>query len=117
MPTYIALLKWTPQGLMERAASFAAAKELHVSVDGLPVKNPFEYRASYAPFTYRVPAADNLLQWFGAVVPGADWPSTTITPAASDGYWVMLEPLSPGTHTINFGGTSEDGSFTIDITY
>jgi len=25
--------------------------------------------------------------------------------AVSDGYWVMLRPLTPGRHTLNFGGT------------
>ncbi len=108
---------FTVEELMERAASFAAAKELHVTIDGVPVKDPFAYRAAYAPFTYSVPSTDNLLQWFGADVPGIDWPSTVISPAASDGYWLMLQPLSPGIHTINFGGTSEDGTFAIDISY
>ena len=36
--------------------------------------------------------------------------------AASDGFWIMLKPLPPGEHTINFGG-SFGPEFTIDITY
>ncbi len=36
--------------------------------------------------------------------------------AASDGYWVMLRPLAPGTHTIRFGGRFPDG-FSQEIHY
>lgn len=101
--------------LQALAASFADASELHASIDGVPVQNLFSYRAAYAPFSYSVPATDNMLQFFGANVPGTDWPTTFIFPAASDGYWLMLEPLTPGVHTINFGGTAP--GFPIDITY
>lgn len=31
-------------------------------------------------------------------------------PSAADGYYVMLKPLSPGKHTINFGGRGSDMS-------
>lgn len=34
--------------------------------------------------------------------------------AVSDGYWLFLPPLTPGTHVLNFGGTS--GGFTVDVT-
>jgi hypothetical protein len=38
----------------------------------------------------------------------------------SDGYWVMLKPLSPGQHTIRFGGSFVRGpgtGFMVDTTY
>jgi hypothetical protein len=35
--------------------------------------------------------------------------------AVSYGWWIMLEPLRPGTHTLHFGGTS--GTFSVDVTY
>jgi hypothetical protein len=31
-------------------------------------------------------------------------PPTEIFPSAANGYYVMLKPLPPGTHTLNFGG-------------
>lgn len=31
-------------------------------------------------------------------------PPAQVFPSASNGYYVMLRPLSPGTHTLNFGG-------------
>jgi len=36
--------------------------------------------------------------------------------AASDGYWLMLKPLSTGHHTLRFGGRLPDG-FSSDVTY
>jgi len=107
----------TVEQLEQLAASFADATELHASIDGRPVKNLFAYRAAYAPFGYTVPAIDNMLQYFGANAPGSDWPSTFVFPAASDGYWLMLDPLPPGVHVINFGGTAKNAIFQIDVTY
>jgi hypothetical protein len=61
-----------------------------------------------------------MLQSFGGDVPGKGWlpeGSTFVTGAASDGYWLMLEPLSPGTHTIEFGGTAKNTGFQLNVTY
>jgi hypothetical protein len=107
----------TVEQLKELAASFSEASELHASIDGVPVQNLFAFRAAFAPFSYTVPATDNMLQFFGADVPGKDWPTTFVFPAASDGYWLMLKPLVPGPHVINFGGTTKHGSFSLDVTY
>ena len=44
-------------------------------------------------------------------------PSMCTNPlAVGDGFYLMLKPLSPGRHTVNFGGTC-CGGFTLDITY
>jgi hypothetical protein len=42
--------------------------------------------------------------------------ATTVDGAVADGFYVMLHPLSKGTHTINFGG-SKSGSVALDMTY
>jgi len=106
----------TIKTLKAQAASYVEVSELHASVDGVKVHKLFAYRAASAPFGYTVPALDNMAQYFGADIPGKDWPTTFVFPAASDGYWLMLEPLPLGLHTITFGGTSKNG-FQIDITY
>jgi hypothetical protein len=36
---------------------------------------------------------------------------------ADDGYYLMLAPLSPGSHTVHFGGEAPALNFTIDVTY
>jgi len=102
--------------LIAVAAQNAAATELHASIDGVKLKDLFSYRGSSAPFRYTVPTPDNIYTFLGFHVPGSDWPTTTVFPAASDGYFLMVEPLPPGAHTINFGGTAQSG-FQIDITY
>jgi len=107
----------TVDQLKQWAAYYAEASELHASIDGVPVNGLVGYRAAYAPFGYTVPAIDNMVQYFGAQVPGKDWPVTYILPAASDGYWLMLQPLPLGNHVINFGGTVKNTGFQIDITY
>jgi hypothetical protein len=46
-------------------------------------------------------------------------PATRIFPAAADGYYAMLRPLSPGRHTIDFGGVlpafAQAVSYTVDV--
>ncbi len=112
----------TLEQLKDIAAYYSDASELHAYIDGVAVQNLSDYRAGYAPFSYTVPATDNLLQLFGGFVPRPDgvfidWPSPYVTGAASDGYWLMLKPLPPGTHTISFGGTAKNTGFQINITY
>jgi hypothetical protein len=87
--------------------------ELHASVGGVPVP---AYRAQSQVFSYSLPDTGNVLQFLGLTVPGANWPSTTVFPALSDGFWVMVEPLPPGHHLIKFGGISNNG-FSVDVTY
>ena len=103
--------------LKQCAAYYGEASDLHASIDGKPVQGLPEYRAGYAPFGYTLPATDNLVQYFGYKAPGSDWPRTYVFPAAGDGYWLMLPPLSSGKHVINFGGTVKNTGFQIDITY
>ena len=39
------------------------------------------------------------------------------TKSVADGYWVQLRPLSPGRHTVTFGGTFPAGNFSTEATY
>jgi hypothetical protein len=94
---------------------------LHAKIDGVSVALSDSNRGT-AAFSYTVPNVDNLLQYLGGQVPGPGWPygntpnGVVVAPVASDGYWLMVEPLSPGTHTVNFGGAML-GGFSIDVTY
>ncbi|MBL8188431.1 MAG: hypothetical protein JNK38_10510 [Acidobacteria bacterium] len=90
----------------------ALTSELHATVDGCSIPGLFSYRAKSAPFSFRLPATDNIYQFFGVDVSG------TVAPAITDGYWLFLQPLPPGNHTVNFGGTfGAPVNFTLDITY
>jgi hypothetical protein len=84
-------------------ASISAVDSLFAEIDGMPVPNLFDYRELSPLFSFNA-ATDNPF----SVPPG---PSGN---AVSDGYWLMLEPLGIGTHTINFGGGISD-IFTVDV--
>jgi hypothetical protein len=82
---------------------------LHASVDGQPVTGLTAYRFESGLFSF-TSSGENA---FGV-------PAGT-TPAVADGYWIMLTPLPPGVHTVNFGGkafcTDDSCGFTTDATY
>jgi hypothetical protein len=84
--------------------------DLHATVNGVSIPNLFSHREISPVFDLTL-AADNI---FGE-------PAGTYSPATSDGYWLMLEPLGPGNHVINFGGAATGGgglsAFSLEITY
>jgi hypothetical protein len=82
------------------------------TLDGKPVAGLDKMRVASAVFTFAAPEkpADSLFE-----------ESTGKRTAVSDGYWVMLKPLAPGKHALNFkaklkaGGGSE--ALELDVTY
>ena len=94
------------------AASFAnyiGPATLHASVDGVEVLNSGQGFRAQSPFFNFTTPTNNIL--FSAGGPGM---------SVSNGYWMMLKPLSPGRHTINFGGALVRGpfsGFTQNVTY
>lgn len=112
----------TVSQLYENANAYVAAiKELHASIDGKPVQSLSSYRAKSKPFCYTLPATDNVYQYppFGIspewLAPFACDSGFCVCPVVADGYWLLLNPLPPGPHTINFGGGND--AFTLDVTY
>lgn len=101
----------TFQQLQEWAASLIyGVSELYVTIDGKPLDDLFRYRVKSPPFCDWFPATDNVYQTqYGSSFSG--W----TCPVASDGFWLMLKPLSIGIHTINIKGTN--GASTLDVTY
>jgi len=111
------LLVWND---LQNTIGFGPFSELHATIDGVPVGNldpartPFRAcagpvaRCSAADFSLTFPA-DN---FFGL-------PAGTYAPAVADGFYLLLAPLTPGSHRINFGGTGLFGGnpFSQDITY
>jgi len=92
------------------AGNQIAVDSLHLRVDGKPVQGARrlgKFRAQSPAFGFTLPE-DSLLVYSGRFT------------GLSDGYWVMLEPLPPGVHTVHFGGSLifDDGlSFGQDVTY
>jgi hypothetical protein len=79
--------------------------EKEISVDGVNVENLDRYRFQSPIFNFTFPE-NNLL----GVTPQT-------AKAVSDGYWILLEPLSPGMHEIHFKGVLGDPSITGAITF
>ena len=69
--------------------------ELEVVVDGQPLNDLFSYRATSRLFTF---TADPSLVAFDSCVTGT--PQFGVT----DGYWILMNPLPPGPHTIFIRG-------------
>lgn len=82
---------------------------LKVTIDGRKVHRLKDHRAPSPVFHFTLPTEDIL---------GVD---ATVGSSVSDGYYVMLEPLKPGDHTIQFEGACAVGSpceeFSQNVTY
>ena len=101
---------------MQVTPAMRAATNLRASIDGIPVSNIKErYFEESVVFRVVLPA-DNI---FG--VNRLCEPATTpeagcvVFPTVDAGYYLMVKPLKPGTHTIHFTGTAAFG--TVDVTY
>lgn len=72
------------------AANTEAAELLEVSIDGVPLKNLRQYRAS-SPEPFGIVYPENSV---------VGLPAGNYFPNVADGYWLMLAPLAKGTHEI-----------------
>lgn len=88
--------------------------EARADVDGVEIPADRILRLLAPVFSYTVPDGDNIFRYFGL-----DTPGQIVDPAVSDGYWVMLPPLSPGTHVVHFRGVAGPSPFNVghDATY
>jgi hypothetical protein len=83
-------------------------------IDGKPVKNLSQFRFQSPTGGFVLHVADgSLLTDFG-------YSAGDRNPAVTDGFWVMVKPLSSGRHTIRFHGVFGDPmapDFEVDVTY
>jgi len=77
---------------------------LFAEIDGVSLTNLPSYRATSNLFKF---TADPALTGMDPCITGTRQPGVAV------GYWLLLEPLSPGVHTLHFGGPSAGQ----DITY
>ena len=82
---------------------------LSCAIDGRVLSNLTSYRAASDLFTWGPLPTNNV---FGDP---ANFPAGTTSQAVSDGYFLMVQPLSPGDHSIHFTGGVP--GFHLDITY
>jgi len=81
------------------------ALNLFVELDGVAMADPKRYRAR----------TDECFNVFERVP--STFHSYNAYPSASDGYWVLLQPLQKGMHIIKFGGQYGNGDMVQDIEY
>jgi hypothetical protein len=89
-----------------------ATTAVEADIDGQPIHNLMsDFRVRSVEFDVTLPA-DNLLNAIGE----GPFPAGTYSPAVDEGFYVLLQPLSPGNHTLHFQGSQSNG-FSENITY
>lgn len=82
--------------------------DLFAEVDGVTLSNLSSYRATSKLFTFTADPA--LSAVFDPCVTGNPQPGVAV------GYWLLLAPLPPGTHTLHFGAPSWGQDVTYNLT-
>ncbi|MFO0795776.1 MAG: hypothetical protein U0586_17125 [Candidatus Brocadiaceae bacterium] len=85
-------------------------KSLKVTVDKKKLSDLKSFRVQSPLFDFVMPSSNNYLGLNGV----------TAGSSVSDGYWIMLKPLSPGSHEIHFKAKITSGigaGFSQDVTY
>jgi hypothetical protein len=101
---------------------FDAATGLTATVDGTPISGLTAdgvYRTKSPVFSYTYPTG-SIFCHFSLCGPGLySAAGGTVTPVVGDGIYLMLNPLSPGQHVLNFTGTlpPSAGGLSLDVTY
>jgi hypothetical protein len=92
---------------------FAAPIELHATIDKVAVPDLSSHREISPVHGAPNDLVKSQFEQLGFAIP------PFIFPLITDGYWLMLEPLPPGPHDLNFGGTIRVGDTPIrfDVTY
>lgn len=85
------------------AANVDNPQSLVVIIDGVPLKNVAQYRVTSPVFNAFFP--ENAI-FSDTIILGGTIPHGWHGPLVSDGYWVLLKPLSRGTHVIRAGGVT-----------
>ena len=79
-----------------------APASLFASIDGNPVANPNQYLQVTGLFSMGTTQPGSLVEALGVPV-GAE-----LTPSKAPGYWLMIEGLTLGQHTLHLGGSSAE---------
>jgi len=110
-----------PQGIEAVLDSLATnTYGLFAEIDGVAVADPFSYFEESGFFSLGKLRANSLagkFDFFPAFEPGEE-----LTPAKAAGWWLMIEGLDRGEHTLHFGGSIDfgppgpEGDFSTDTT-
>jgi hypothetical protein len=92
----------TDDELMKQVRTDIDNSQLQLIIDGYPIENLNQYYVESGPFQIFLPK-DHLLE--GGILPG-------YYRALCGGWWIMLDAMPRGQHTIKFGGTAPMGFHT-----
>jgi len=96
----------------DAAMQIAGAAKLSVTLDGVAITIP--PRVESRVFAVALPE-DNV---FNSLCGGpGSVPAGVYSPAAGDGFYVLLDPLSVGNHTLHFHAERPAGKLNQDVTY
>jgi hypothetical protein len=86
-------------------------QSLSLEIDGVAIENLSAHRAESPAFGFEL---GDIYEAFG-------YPPGWRDLAVADGYWILLNPMPPGEHTIRFGSSFVDAfqgfTFELDVTY
>jgi hypothetical protein len=83
------------------AAFNASVTSLEADIDGKPIPNLFSFLVNTAFFNAGTATAGTLATDFYGVAP----PNTALDPSKAGGYWLMIDNLSQGEHTLHFAAS------------
>ncbi|MGA2630492.1 MAG: hypothetical protein ABSG54_09780 [Terriglobia bacterium] len=95
------------------AADLIDVSTLSVAIDGIAARNLEKYRFRSPVFSF-TGSSPNI---FSASCGTPPCYEGFHEQAVADGYWVLLNPLPAGKHTIHFHGEVPDWGFVVDVTY
>ena len=98
-------LKWSKD---VATAEIDGVLELSATFDGMQIPNLRTYRVASPAFALTLPPG-HIFEAFG-------YPAGLYMPAISDGYWLMLPPLTQGKHTLRLYARFANGGV-LDVTY
>jgi hypothetical protein len=86
--------------------------DLHAEIDGVAVQGLQDFRICKTNLCFNSPI-------FEVVLPARNILGVPAGPAVSmsDGFYLLLHPLSAGQHTIHFHGFGPAANFAVDVTY
>ena len=86
----------------------ASVTSVFGSIDGVAVEHPERYLVVTNFFSAGVVQPDSVIDKFAESL-GAEIEGETLEPTKAAGYWLVVDDLDAGMHTIVFGGATSDG--------